>query len=154
MKGLPSAGATDAIALATKALASFGRLDLRVGGTSMLPAIRPGDVVAFQALDAEDVSNPGDIVLFRRGGSLVAHRVVARTRAGLLTQGDSLGAPDPEVAHVDVIGRGVGLKRNGRVLPWSVSRRPAFPLRWWFRRFDLATRMWLRWHRTMSRIAA
>lgn len=153
MTGRPLGEATDAVGVATRALAAFGRLELRLGGTSMLPALRPGDVVEFRTLDSSG-AKPGEIVLFRRGSALVAHRVVALTDQGLLTQGDSLDAPDPLVPGADVLGRGVGLIRRGRNLHWSLSRRPSAFTRWCFRRFDLATRMWLRWQRITARAAA
>lgn len=154
MFGQPALRASDAIAQATEALAAFGRLKLRLTGTSMLPALRPGDVVEFQAFQATQAA-AGEIILFRRDGGLVAHRVVSRTEDSLITQGDSLAAPDHPVLHADVLGRGVRLTRGNRSMQWSGSRRSSWPLtRWCFRRFDLATRMWLRWHRFAARIAA
>ena len=154
MSGQPAARATDANAQAAEALAAFGQLRLRLTGTSMLPALRPGDVVEFHAFHPSHAAT-GEIVLFRREGGLVAHRVVGRTGDSLITQGDSLAAPDQVVAHADVLGRGVGLTRRNRSVPWSKSRGSSSSLtRWWFRRFDIATRMWLRWHRFAARIAA
>ena len=154
MSGQPAARAGDAIAQATQALAAFGQLKLRLTGTSMLPALRPGDVVEFHSFQPSEAAT-GEIVLFRRDGALVAHRVVGCTADSLITQGDSLGALDEAVAHADVLGRGVGLTRRNRPVPWSVARRPSWHVsRWWFRRFDLATRIWLRWHRFAARIAA
>ena len=140
--------------LAVDALAAFGRLRLRLGGTSMLPALRPGDVVEFHSLAASDAM-VGDVVLFRREGGLVAHRVVAAAADGLITQGASLDAPDPVVAYADVLGRGVLLTRRGRAVAWGNPRGKRSRLaRWCFRRFDLASRLWLRWHRSSLRRAA
>src|ERR1039458_9326454 len=72
------ARATVACELAAEVLRSSGSLRLRAIGASMLPAIWPGDVLTVQRRDAEN-AQPGDIVLFARGGALVAHRVVERT---------------------------------------------------------------------------
>jgi hypothetical protein len=142
-----------ATALAADSLARSGRLRLRVTGTSMLPALRPGDVLEFQPLAT--IAEPGEIVLYRRGAGLVVHRVLSRTDSGLTTQGDSLAAPDAPVAHVDVLGRVVGLRRANKAVSSRRHIRSGSRLtRWMFRRFDLATRLFLRWHRLAARAAA
>jgi hypothetical protein len=144
----------DTAALAAETLAAFGRLRLRLAGTSMLPALRPGDEVEFHALVASG-AKAGDVVLFRRGGGLVAHRVLAATDEGLVTQGDSLDAPDPMVAYTDVLGLGVALTRNGRAIAWGNSQGSRSRLaRWCLRRYDMASRLWLYWHRFTARRAA
>jgi hypothetical protein len=61
--------------LAAEVLRSFGKLRLRANGSSMLPAVWPGDILYIQGQDAP-AALPGDIVLFGREGRLVAHRVV------------------------------------------------------------------------------
>ncbi len=62
--------------LAGDVLRSSGTLRLQVSGWSMLPAIRPGDVLVIHRAGSEDVSK-GDIVLFSRDRRLFAHRVVS-----------------------------------------------------------------------------
>jgi hypothetical protein len=154
MNTRPAARDAGAIALAADTLASFGRLRLRLGGTSMLPALRPGDVVEFHAL-ASCEARPGELVLFRRGGNLVVHRVLGCGEQGLVTQGDALDSPDPLVAHAHVLGRAVALTRGGREIAFGNFRGLRWRVaRWWFRRFDLASRLWLRWHRLAVRPAA
>jgi len=61
--------------LATQVLQSSGELRLRVTGTSMLPAIWPGDILLISSRNIAE-ARPGDVVLFGREGRLVAHRVV------------------------------------------------------------------------------
>lgn len=61
--------------LAAEVLRSFGELRFRANGSSMLPAVWPGDMLLVRSQDAAAVV-PGDIVLFGRGGRLFAHRVV------------------------------------------------------------------------------
>ncbi len=58
-------------------LRSFGAARLAVTGTSMLPAIWPGDVLEVRRQGVGDAQR-GDVVLFLRDGRLVAHRVVER----------------------------------------------------------------------------
>lgn len=149
-----SAGIDAAIALAAETLTSFGHLRLRVSGTSMLPALRPGDVVELRSCGSTP-AGPGEIVMFRRDGGLVVHRVLRRFDTCLVTQGDSLAAPDAPVAHAEVLGRVVGLSRGGRSERAGRSLRPARRItRWLFRRFDLVTRLFLRWQRISARAAA
>lgn len=146
--------ASRAIALAAETLHRFGRLSLRVTGASMLPALRPGDVLQFESFNVE-YTEPGDVVLYRRDGRMVAHRVLTRTIIGLLTQGDALAQPDSPVHHDDVLGRVVGLSRCGRSLSHRRSSRLRDHLsRWLFRRFDLATGLFLHWQRLSARKAA
>ena len=61
--------------LAAEVLRSSGELRLRVNGSSMLPAVWPGDLLLVSSREATE-AQPGDIVLFKRKGGLVAHRVV------------------------------------------------------------------------------
>jgi hypothetical protein len=70
--------------LATEVLRSAGELRLKVTGSSILPAVWPGDAVTACRRSAAQ-SLPGDIILFARQGRLFAHRVVDRT-AHLFTQ--------------------------------------------------------------------
>jgi signal peptidase I len=86
----------------------FGEVRLRVSGTSMLPHIRPGDLLVVHRCAFEDV-RLGDVLLFRVGQRLFAHRVAAKDRRPaadlFITQGDALMDQDPPVSSANVIGR-------------------------------------------------
>jgi signal peptidase I len=100
--------------LAADALRRFGKLALRVNGTSMLPAVQPGDIVHVRGCKPTDVA-PGDIVLFAREGRLFAHRAVrAHADHSLLTQGDTVGAPDPLVRREQLLGKVHRISRGDR----------------------------------------
>src|SRR5438874_13537141 len=79
--------------LAAAVLQSHGGVRLRVTGTSMLPSVRPGDLLCIGHQDAAE-AQAGDIVLFGREGRLSAHRVVrkvgSRGECYWITGGDSL----------------------------------------------------------------
>jgi hypothetical protein len=155
MAGAGPVTARDNVAaeLAAETLQRFGRLSLRLTGTSMLPAIHPGDVADFIPV-ADEFPLPGDIALFRRERRLVAHRVLSANDDGVLTQGDALATLDPPVAHADVLGKLSNLNRSGSDVAWRLAPRARDRLgRWLLRRSDLATRLWLRWH-SLSRLAA
>ena len=54
-----------------------GKVQLKVAGTSMVPALLPGDVVTVRSCNAAELK-PGSIVVFRKNNRLVTHRFVRR----------------------------------------------------------------------------
>ena len=82
---------------------------VRVGGSSMSPALRPGDVV-FVRLGSRPVV--GDIVLISVSGHApLLHRVVSLLDGGALrTKGDANAVDDLETARpAEVVGRSVAV---------------------------------------------
>lgn len=98
---------------------SFGEVCLKVTGSSMMPVIWPDDVITVQR-EMDDLQ-PGQIVLYRRGETLVAHRIVCVHEGFLITRGDSLANDDPPIGEPDVVGRVTGIVRDGRCLHPSQS---------------------------------
>jgi signal peptidase I len=91
---------------------SCGEVRLKVTGSSMLPAIWPGDeITAIRRGYAE--LQTGEIVLYRRGGRLTAHRIERIAQDHLVTRGDSLLSSDPPVQPCEIVGRVVSILRNG-----------------------------------------
>lgn len=115
--GDPTAVSGMGMDLWAEVLERFGEARVRVQGGSMLPAVRPGDILVVRRAHLEEFRG-GDIALVRRGGRLFAHRVVAvERRAGeiqLLTKGDCLGETDPSAAAAEVLGRVRALARGQR----------------------------------------
>jgi hypothetical protein len=70
-------------------------------GTSMLPAIAPGQLVTVTC-GVEPVV--GDVAVFRYSDQVGVHRVVARSSNWLLTWGDNNPLPDDPVTPIRVIG--------------------------------------------------
>ena len=64
-------------ALVEEIVQTFGKVRLRVFGTSMTPAILPGDLVSIRHVDLDEIS-AGEVVLFLQNGRLFVHRVVGR----------------------------------------------------------------------------
>ncbi len=91
---------------------------LRANGTSMLPAIWPGDVLTVAPSTASTPA-PGDVALTLRDGRWLVHRVVERRAQGkvvaLVTRGDALDRADPVVASTEVLG--IVVARNGQPFP-------------------------------------
>src|SRR5271157_314954 len=92
---------------------NFGEAHLKVTGASMIPAIWPGDVITVRRREMAELQ-PGQIVLYRREGVLVAHRIRCVRGDLLTTRGDSLECDDPPITESDIVGQVVYLVRNGR----------------------------------------
>lgn len=101
--------------LAAEVVRCFGELRLRVTGSSMLPAIRPGDDLLILRCRIEE-ANPGDIVLFMRHRRLFAHRVILRSSTCLITQGDGIAEPDLPVAANELLGKVMRVMRRGKTI--------------------------------------
>ncbi len=90
----------------------------------MYPSIREGELITVEPVVARDVKR-GDIVLYRSERGLIAHRVVSTdqplspTQSSVLSphyflRGDASLSCDQPVAAQQILGRVVGVKRNGR----------------------------------------
>jgi hypothetical protein len=96
-----------------------GPLRLSVRGRSMWPTLRPGDQVTVEPA-ALDELRPGDWVLLKGSSGLFLHRLLGRTREGLLlTKGDGHRAPDPPWPPDALRGRAITFSRQGRTIPIS-----------------------------------
>jgi len=134
-------------ALIFEVLRRSGQARVRVNGISMLPAIRPRDVLLVGHRTIEDIK-PADVVLFTVGGRLFAHRVV-RIGSGhsgsafLVTKGDTHHREDLPIASSQLIGRVLALWRDGRARaePFPYSRVASITWLGASRCIQLATRI-------------
>jgi signal peptidase I len=106
-----------------------GRVRLRVAGTSMAPAMRPGDLITVESADLRGITL-GEIVVFIREGRLVAHRVIAiftapaqlivgdthepLSQTRLMTRGDRARHDDPAVSSSELLGRVTQIERGSQ----------------------------------------
>lgn len=110
--------------LAAALLRSGSIVRLRALGTSMLPALWPGDLLTIDPVPLGAVC-VGDIVLCMRNGRFVIHRL--RQVGGMsgaadwITQGDAVPNADPAVSAEAILGRVSSVTRGGRGL---VPRQP------------------------------
>jgi len=102
--------------LAAELVRSAGELRLRVTGSSMLPAIRPGDELLIRRC-AIVTAGVGEVILFARDGRLFVHRVIAQSGETLLVRGDAVTAPDPSVSASEFLGKVVQVWRGQRPIP-------------------------------------
>ena len=87
---------------------------ITVRGTSMLPLIRDGDVLVVTFSDEK--LRRGDVVLFRQGNELLAHRALnlANRTNLLLTKGDHLLQSDPKRSREQILGKVIAVERGAR----------------------------------------
>lgn len=82
---------------------AFGFTTAVVASGSMSPALEVNDLILIRTQDSYE---PGDIITFQSGNSLVTHRVVKETEAGFVTRGDANNTADLEPVPLDdVVGK-------------------------------------------------
>ena len=117
----------------------------RPSGRSMYPSIREGELITVEPVVASDVTL-GDIVLYRSEKGVIAHRVVGTSPAQssvlgphFFLRGDSSLSCDQPVTAEKILGRVVGVERDGRSVAlasrgaklWHKTRRLASGLKGW-----------------------
>ena len=126
--GVQPSSSLEALApgLVAQILRDCGEARIRVAGTSMLPSIRPADVLHIRSVDIANVQRE-DVILFEIGPRLFAHRVVQAASHGaervLITRGDMHSHDDPPVTGAHLLGRVEGQVRNGRVVSSGLAPR-------------------------------
>ena len=131
--------------LVSDVLQLSGTARVCVSGSSMLPSIRPGDILLVQRTELNEAA-PGDIVLFAREDRLFAHRVISQDfKDGipcLVTCGDSLDKNDLPVFANELLGRVTSILRGQSQIssPLTLPRRA---ISTFFRRSPFLTRCWL-----------
>jgi len=99
-----------------QALRSYGSASLRVTGTSMWPALWPGDTVEIRTAQFDEI-NIGDLAAFTRDDRIFIHRVILNTvegSAALVTRGDALPVEDPPVRESELLGIATVIERVPR----------------------------------------
>jgi len=113
-------------------LARGHQVRFQATGSSMFPTIRHEDSVTVVAADASAIKT-GDIVLYRLGEGVIAHRVIGieRTPDGrvgrVAFRGDWADLPDAPVQPDQILGRVLAVDREGRHItltgPWARLRQ-------------------------------
>ncbi len=89
-------------------LGLFGLRPVLVSGVSMLPSLRPGDVVITRPVSPQQV-RVGDIISYRLGDSVVLHRVIAleqnQGQLQVITRGDANNVNDVPIPAGALEGR-------------------------------------------------
>jgi len=95
---------------------------LQVNGSSMRPYIRTGDWVFVEGVPVNEIGY-GDIVIVKRSQDVVAHRVIGSRERGWVTKGDGAYQTDPFAESEDILGRVIGLERDGAAVDLTTKRR-------------------------------
>ena len=130
------------ISLAQDTLQQFGRLRFRAMGSSMLPAIAPGDILTFRTATPGELV-PGQVVLVQGDGRLVAHRLLSHAQGLLTTMGDSLRVADAPLRSDRLLGVLDMHQRGSRTLPVGYDHDRLLPrtTRWLLRNIPLVHRI-------------
>ncbi len=100
-------------------LIKHGRCWARVVSDSMYPTIRRGNRVLVEMASPDQVRF-GDIVVFRRNGTLTVHRIIAKRKVigecHFLEKGDA-SLQSSLVAAEDILGRVTSIRNSGKPLP-------------------------------------
>jgi signal peptidase len=137
--------------IVAEALLRGHQVKLRLAGSSMLPALWPGDELLVRGFAGESPAR-GELVLFVRDGWLCTHRLVGYSNldgaVGLLTRGDAASLPDPPLIESALLGRAVAVIRDGCEIPIGSSEptRPHRLFSFTIRRSDLFRRIALKVH--------
>jgi hypothetical protein len=158
MNGSANEGREGVVAkLAAEALRRSGEVRVVGLGSSMLPAIFPGDTLIVRRATVWSARR-GEIVLCFRQGRFCAHRLVdKRAEKGggisLITRGDALGKNDPPVAEDELLGRVTAVIREGKrtELRGRLAVRERL-LQQALRKSNGALKWLLRWHSLRSRL--
>jgi hypothetical protein len=117
----------------------------------MAPALWPGDIVTVQRRLFRDIV-AGEIVVFRRKGRLVGHRMVRYVATGdaLVTRGDYCRIEDDPVSRHDILGVVVRIRRCGHEFVPGLDRsRLPKPAGWLLRYFAIGRRIAFRLRRSV-----
>jgi hypothetical protein len=94
----------------------------RAQGWSMTPTIKETEKITVKPATPSEV-RVGDIVLYRKGGKLTAHRVMKTGSRRFIVRGDALRDSDPPVEAAQILGKVVSVERAGRCV--SLTGRAA-----------------------------
>ena len=108
----------------------------RACGDSMYPTILNGDVITVAPVAAHEVA-PGDILLYRDGHRVLAHRLIGISTDGdesrFRLRGDSNIMCDEPIAAAQIVGRVEAVERDGRAIAlhatFAVTRRTSATIR-------------------------
>ncbi len=78
---------------------------MSLSGSSMEPSVPAGSRLLVQPIGPGREPDPGDIVVVRRDGLLVAHRLLRSGRGAIVTRGDALSKDDAPLPETDLLGR-------------------------------------------------
>lgn len=95
-------------------LAQTGSMTYTNVGRSMLPLLRQGRDLFTLKIKSDERCKVGDVVLYRRGGKYILHRVVEVREKDYVILGDNCVRREFGITDDDIIGVMTGFVRNGK----------------------------------------
>jgi signal peptidase I len=114
---------------------STANFRLEVISGSMSPFLRPGDKVVVQQARPE-AFRIGDLVVARRKGEFITHRLVSIGKDEWYTKGDRCRHLDPPLSKDTIVGKVIEIDREGRTINlqtnyWILTNALLGPVNWW-----------------------
>src|SRR5258708_14244323 len=137
--------------LAAETLLRSSEVRFVARGTSMLPAIVPGDCLTIKSFSPGEVPYYGEALLVRRDGEFRIHRLVRvldnTPQHIYILCGDALPQVDPAVLRSKILGRVTSVQRAGKSFPLAATNALHQRLLSFFvRRSSAAAELLIRWH--------
>src|SRR5258708_5762790 len=114
--------------LAAETLLRSSEIRFVARGTSMLPAIVPGDCLTIKSFSPGEVPSYGEALLVHRDGEFRIHRLVRvldnTPQHIYILRGDALLQDDPPVFRCQILGRVTSLQRAGPSFPLAATSTP------------------------------
>lgn len=110
----------DVVEVSERLLRRGYHVRINAGGQSMYPYLRSGDLLEVEPATLSELE-PGDIVVFRRKKTFIAHRLHRKSGEGENLSGISIGdsglRQDELLTPATVVGRVIARTRNGKQKP-------------------------------------
>jgi len=123
-------------------------MQVKVGGISMFPYLRKGDIVFIKK---ESKYALGDIVVFKTEEKFIAHRLIkfdkSKHSTYIISRGDSMLKNDLPIPESEIMGKVIQMKRNNKLIDFqnahnirkakliAVISPYMLPINWFFRKF-------------------
>lgn len=117
-------GSSELLDIGSQLLDEAKELRLQVGGGSMFPYMRNGDIAHIVKCPLEEL-RPGHVVVYNGGHRWVAHRLMRISKNNdhwtLVTHGDSCLRPDPAFTEENYAGRIISMERGTSA--WRIDEK-------------------------------
>ncbi len=88
---------------------------LKAEGFSMLPHLRPGDMLYIRKIKFQQVK-VNDLIMAKNGKTVLTHRVIFNNKDYLITKGDNNPQSDGKIKPKQIMGKVYQIKRNGQII--------------------------------------
>lgn len=97
-----------------KTLSQGEDLHIKVGGSSMWPFIKDGEVLLVRRVPFDQIYQ-GDVIITYVDQNLICHRVFNKDQQSVRTKADALVGLDAQISKKEILGKAIGIKRGDHV---------------------------------------